>query len=112
MLCTNLSFPVPQATPASLQVAVGANEGELHVSWGPIASCVDYGGPLIGYVIQYKTTTQATFDEQEVGVETTPLTFTLTGLQPSTMYQVKVAAKTSLGAVSYTHLTLPTIYSV
>ena len=92
-------FSVPQAAPTFLQVNFGDNEGELHVDWSPIASCVDYGGPITGYVIQYKAVNEATFTEQEVGVV---LTWTLTGLQLSTVYQVKVAAKTRMGVGPFT----------
>lgn len=85
--------------PTALQVGHGRNEGELHVEWRPIASCADYGGPITGYVIQYKATNEVTFTEQEVGVV---LTRTLIGLQLSTMYQVKVAARTSVGVGPFT----------
>ena len=88
--------------PTSLQVNIGRNEGELQVDWSPIASCVDYGGPITGYVIQYKTLSEATFTQREVGVVTTPLTLTLTGLQLSTVYQVKVAARTFVGVGPFT----------
>lgn len=80
-------------------MAVGRNEGELRVNWNPIGSCADYGGPITGYVIQYKTANEVTFTEQEVGVV---FTRTLTGLQLSTMYQVKVAARTSVGVGPFT----------
>ena len=80
----------------------GRNEGELRVDWSPIASCVDYGGPITGYVVQYKTLSEATFTQQEVGVSVIPLTLTLVGLQLSTVYQVKVAAKTSVGVGPFT----------
>ena len=92
-------FSVPQAAPTFLQVNFGANEGELRVDWSPIASCVDYGGAITGYVIQYKAMNEATFTVQEVGVA---LTWTLTDLQLSTVYQVKVAAKTRVGVGPFT----------
>ena len=97
-----LLFLAPQAPPTSLQVDIGRNEGELQVYWSPIASCADYGGPIIGYVVEYKTSSDATFTQQEVGVVTTPLTLTLTGLQLSTVYQVKIAARTSSGVGPFT----------
>ena len=81
---------------------VGQNEGELRIDWSSIASCVNYGGPITGYVVQYKTLTDASFTQREVGVVTTLLTLTLTGLQLSTVYQVKVAARTSVGVGPFT----------
>ena len=77
----------------------GGNEGELRVDWSSIASCVNYGGPITGYVVQYKAMNEATFIEQEVGMVTT---WTLTSLQLSTVYQVKVAAKTPVGVGPFT----------
>ena len=99
MCSLKLFLSVPQAPPFSLEVAVGRNEGELLVNWSPIGSCADYGGPITGYVIQYKTANEVTFTEQEVGVvHARPLT----GLQLSTTYQVKVAARTSMGVGPFT----------
>lgn len=80
-------------------MSLGHNEGELRVDWRPIGSCADYGGPITGYVIQYKATSEADFTQQEVGVV---VTRTLTDLQLSTLYQVKVAARTSVGVGPFT----------
>ena len=83
-------------------MTVGRNEGELRVDWSPIASCVDFGGPITGYVVQYKMSSEDTFNQQEVGVVDTSPTWILTGLQLSTVYQVKVAARTSVGVGPFT----------
>ena len=99
MCSLKLFLSVPQAPPSSLEVAIGGKEGELRVNWSPIGSCADYGGPITGYVIQYKTANEVTFTEQEVGVV---VTMPLTGLQLSTTYQVKVAARTSMGVGPFT----------
>ena len=101
MCSLKLFLSVPQAPPSSLEVAVGRKEGELRVNWSPIGSCADYGGPITGYVIQYKTANEVTFTEQEVGVVVT-MPLVLTGLQLSTTYQVKVAARTSMGVGPFT----------
>ena len=79
---------------------LGNREGELIVDWRPIANCVDFGGPITGYVIEYKTSNEASFTAREVGPSSRSLT--LSGLLLTTTYQVKVAAKTSSGVGPFT----------
>lgn len=90
----------PQDVPSSLQVTRGDRDGELRVDWSPIADCVHHGGLITSYIVQYKISTDVSFTTREVDAST--LSHLLTGLQLTTSYQVRVAARTSSGVGPFT----------
>lgn len=73
---------------------VASNTTALIISWAPPTSCLDYGGPLTSYSIQYRSPSS---DFEQVVVLDTVTRHTLTGLQPDTLYEIRVAVSTAEG---------------
>lgn len=110
---THTTHLVPGDPPTNLQV-VAANNTELTLSWATPTSCLNYGGPLLGYRIRYRYLLQGnSFVTNDVDVPTTGGTgFRLTNLIPGTLYEVRVAARNAEGvgpAAVAMETTLPSI---
>ena len=57
--------------------------------WGPVP-CDHRNGNITGYVVRYRIYSGGVFRNETTGGST--MEFTITGLEPSTEYEIKVAA--------------------
>ena len=70
----------------------GATYSSITLTWDQL-HCVDHNGELTGYSIEYDTTAS----DSEIFTSTTSITFTVTGLNPQTIYTFRVAGVNSNG---------------
>ena len=90
-------FSAPSAPPGRILL----NESSpisLSIHWGPVP-CVHHHGRITGYVLMYRRKSQENFQIKNVTGDIRE--FEITGLKPSTEYEVKVAAVTVVGVGPY-----------
>ena len=102
-------YTAPQAPPTNIRIDTISSE-DISISWAPPTSCLDYGGPITSYIIQYQPINDSLSISKPV---TTPLSNdiimdTLSGLIPNTQYQIRIAASTDLGAGPQSHVVMAT----
>lgn len=76
-----------------------ASSNQLNISWAPPTSCLNYGGPPLGYRINYRYSLQGTgFVTNEVNVPLTASSgFSLSDLLSNTTYEVRVVLRNAAG---------------
>ena len=71
----------------------GTSSTSISVQWN--ASKKDGGSPITGYVVEYRPTSNPSFETQVVGRDV--FSTTLDGLTPSTEYDVRVRGENAMG---------------
>ena len=91
--------PVPSSSPTSFQVT-DRHSSSITVQWGAVA-CTDRNGDITGYSVRYGVQgSGSTTNTTDVsGGATTEAT--ISGLTPSTSYEIDIAAVNSAGAGVY-----------
>ena len=83
-------FSAPSAAPGEIKLKE-ASSTSITVMWGPVP-CDHHNGNITGYVVMYRIYSGGIFRNETTGEST--MEFTITGLEPSTEYEIKVAAFT------------------
>ena len=86
----HIIFSAPSAAPEEIKLK-GASSTSITVMWGPVP-CDHRNGNITSYVVRYRKYGGGVF-RNEANKEST-MEFTITGLEPSTEYEIKVAAFT------------------
>ena len=86
----HILFSAPSAAPEDIKLK-GASSTSITVMWGPVP-CDYRNGNITGYVVMYRIYGGGVF-RNETNKEST-MEFTINGLEPSTEYEIKVAAFT------------------
>ena len=103
--CQSADKPSP---PKNVKVEE-TNKDYVVLSWSSPDS--DGGSPLTGFLVERKDVTKTSFVSAG-RCDAGTFNFKVTKLIEGNEYEFQVAAENDIGPVSYTHLTLPTIYSV
>ena len=83
-------FSAPSASPRGMSWE-GSSSTTIAIKWGPVP-CADRNGNITSYVVMFRENgTEMFHNKATTGVD---MEFTITGLAPSTEYQIKVAAFT------------------
>ena len=83
-------FSAPSAAPEDIKLK-GTSSTSITVMWGPVP-CDHRNGNITGYVVMYRIYSGGVFRNETTGEST--MEFAITGLEPSTEYEIKVAAFT------------------
>ena len=101
--------PAPSAPPTSVSVSE-VTFSSITVQWGPV-DCIHRNGDITGYSVQYGEVGSGSTQTMPVSGGSSTET-TISGLMPSTVYSVQVAAMNSAGTGPYTSpLTIETPYN-
>ena len=84
----HILFSAPSAAPEEIKQVTSTS---ITVMWGPVP-CDHRNGNITGYVVRYRIHASGIFRNETTGGST--MEFTITGLEPSTEYEIKVAAFT------------------
>ena len=83
-------FSAPSASPKGMSWE-GSSSTTITIKWGPVP-CADCNGNITSYVVMFRENGKEMFhNKTTTGVD---MEFTITGLEPSTEYEIKVAAFT------------------
>ena len=82
------TFSAPSAAPEEIKLK-GASSTSITAMWGPVP-CDHRNGNITGYVVRYRIHASGVFRNETTGGST--MEFTITGLEPSNEYEIKVAA--------------------
>ena len=91
---------VPSAAPANFSL-VSQTPTSVTVTWEPVL-CMYRNGVIIGYVIKYKELNTGLLSNKTITGDNMGM-FEITGLKPSTQYEIKIAAVNSVGTGPFTN---------
>ena len=108
MLCnTYVELTVPPAAPDDLMASSITMSASITVTWEPVP-CMYRNGVITGYVIE--------LNNDSISVETITRdktsVFEITGLKPSTQYEIEVAAINSVGTGPFTNFNTTTLGNI
>ena len=83
-------FLAPSAAPEEIKVE-GRSSTSITIRWDPVP-CADHNGNITTYMVMFRKSSGGDF--QNENSKSSKREFTITGLEPSTMYEIKVAAFT------------------
>ena len=91
---------VPSAAPANFSL-VSQTPTSVTVTWEPVL-CMYRNGLISGYVIKYKELNTGLVGNKTIAGDKMRM-FEITGLKPSTQYEIKIAAVNSVGTGPFTN---------
>ena len=91
---------VPSAAPANFSL-VSQTPTSVTVTWEPVL-CMYRNGLIIGYIIRYKELNTGLVSNKTIAGDNMRM-FEITGLKPSTQYEIKIAAVNSVGTGPFTN---------
>ena len=91
---------VPSAAPANFSL-VSQTPTSVTVTWEPVL-CMYRNGLITGYVIKYNELNTGLVSNKTIGGDNMRM-FEITGLKPSTQYEIKIAAMNSVGTGPFTN---------
>ena len=91
---------VPSAAPANFSL-VSQTPTSVTVTWEPVL-CMYHNGVITGYVIKYKELNTGLVGNKTIAGHNMRV-FEITGLKPSTQYEIKIAAVNSVGTGPFTN---------
>ena len=91
----------PSAPPTSVNTS-DVTSSSITVQWGPV-DCIHHNGDITGYSVRYGVQESGSTQTMSVtGGDATEAT--ISGLTPSTMYSIEVAAVNSAGIGAYSSI--------
>ena len=91
---------VPSAAPANFSL-VSQTPTNVTVTWEPVL-CMYRNGLITGYVIKYKELNNDLVSNKTITGDDMRM-FEITGLKPSTQYEIKITAMNSVGTGPFTN---------
>ena len=104
MLERVLFSAVPSAAPANVSL-ITQTVSSITVAWEPVP-CMHRNGDITGYAVMYRELSSglATYVHETVAIRN----IDITGLKPSTLYEIAVAAFNSVGTGPFTNASFKT----
>ena len=111
MLCnTYIELTVPSAAPDNLMASSITMSASITVTWEPVP-CMYRNGVITGYVIRYRELNNDSVSVETITRDKTSV-FKITGLKPSTQYEIEVAAINSVGTGPFTNFNTTTLGNI
>ena len=92
--------PAPSAAPADL-IFLSSTSSTISIQWEAVP-CIHRNGRITGYVIQYMEVGGGVFINESVTGNQRETS--ITGLKPSTFYDIQIAAVNSVGTGPFTNM--------
>ena len=94
-------IPAPSAAPTSVRISA-VTSSSITVQWGAV-DCIHHNGDITGYSVQYGVQGSGSMETINCVLGNNMTEATLSGLTPSTVYSIQVAAVNGAGVGAYSN---------